>query len=122
MAHEREREEADRHAEDRSLEARRARQHRAETRRETPGRTGPASRGVLVQVCMRCGKEYTFDDGPPEELTCEKCGNGVFRSFFAPLRDDEAESEFRETTERDLATDDAEGDATRGDVLDLNNP
>lgn len=34
----------------------------------------------------------------------------------------EVEAEFRDTTERDLDTDDPEGDTTPGDLHDLNNP
>jgi predicted nucleic acid-binding Zn-ribbon protein len=78
--------------------------------------------GVLIQVCLECGREYMFEDSPPpERLTCEKCGSTVFRSFYASTSEDEAEADFRDATERDLAPDDAETDATEADVLDLNN-
>src|SRR5690606_20382781 len=31
--------------------------------------------GVLVQVCLECGKEYMFEDAePPADLKCDKCG------------------------------------------------
>jgi hypothetical protein len=84
--------------------------------------TGTPTDGVLVQICLECGKEYTFDDEPPPaDLKCEKCGSTVFRSYFEPLVEDDVEADFRETTERDLATSDPEGEATRGDILDLNN-
>ena len=77
---------------------------------------------VLVQVCLECGKEYYFDDQPPtEDLVCEKCGNGVFRSFVAQRTPDEASQDFAETTERDTLTDDPATDVTRGDLQDLNN-
>lgn len=76
---------------------------------------------VLTQVCLKCGKEYYFDDEPPPpELRCEKCGNGVFRSYHTAVGANEAAAEFEEVTHRDLDPDDAEGDATQGDVLDLN--
>ena len=78
--------------------------------------------GVLVQVCLECGNEYYFEQAPPEEgLTCEKCGNGVFRSFLAPRTPDEVQESFAESTERDTATDDPATDVTRGDLHDLNN-
>jgi DNA-directed RNA polymerase subunit RPC12/RpoP len=78
--------------------------------------------GVLVQICLECGKEYTFDDDPPpENLTCEKCGGKVFRSYYEPIGEDEANQDFRDTTERDMATSDAEGETTAGDLVDLNN-
>lgn len=88
-----------------------------------PGLTGPRADGVLIQVCERCGKEYYFDDEqPPSDLTCEKCGNAVFRSFFDVAGHDEVEDDFRRSTERDLAPNDDESDVTRADILDLNNP
>lgn len=99
--------------------------HRARTQsgREKRGRTGDAADELLVQVCERCGKEYMFSEGePPSDLTCDKCGNQVFRSFYSPMRYDEVQDDFRRTTERDLAPNDDESDVTRGDIIDLNNP
>lgn len=77
---------------------------------------------VVLLVCMSCGREYQFEsgEGAPEGLKCEKCGGEVFRRFDDAAVPDEAQAEFREETERDLATNDAEGDATRGDLHDLN--
>jgi len=75
---------------------------------------------VLVQVCMECGKEYTFVEEPPEDLKCEKCGNEVFRSFYDG-DEGEALEDFRETTERDLDTDAGATDVTPGDLQDLRN-
>ncbi len=75
---------------------------------------------VLVQVCVECGKEYTFDaDPPPEDLTCEKCGNSVFRSFYDTSDPDDVDEDYRDSTERDLSPDDPAGDATEGDLRDL---
>lgn len=87
-------------------------------------RAGAASEEVVLLVCLECGKEYHFDRGEeaPEDLTCEKCGNQVFRRFEDSGAPDDVQADFRESTERDLATDDAEGDATAGDLHDLNNP
>ncbi len=78
--------------------------------------------GVLLLVCMTCGREYQFeeDEPPPEGLSCEKCGGEVFRRFDDEAVPDEVQSEFREDTERDLDTDDPEGDVTRTDLHDLN--
>lgn len=85
-------------------------------------RKDQASGGVLVQVCLECGKEYMFEDQePPDDLTCDKCGNGVFRSFYANARADEAADDFRDSTERDVLTTDSASDVTRGDLQDLNN-
>lgn len=79
---------------------------------------------VLLLVCIECGREYEFEgaEEPSEDLTCEKCGNTVFRRFDDTTRPSEALEDFRDTTERDMATDDAEGDTTPGDLYDLNNP
>ena len=110
------------HGEQTSLEALRAHQLGDDPGHETPGRTAAASEGVLTQVCMKCGKHYMFDTGePPSNMTCGKCGNEVFRSFFSVVGDDDAAADFSDATERDLAPDDDAGDVTRGDILDLNN-
>ncbi len=99
---------------------------RAAESRETSGsgaggREEAPAQGVLTLVCFKCGTEYYFEDqDPPEELKCEKCGNGVFRSFFAPLNDDVAD-DFRDSTERDLTPDSPSSEVSPGDVLDLNN-
>jgi len=108
--------------EERSLEALRARRLAQEPGLEAAGPTQPLADGVLVQVCLQCGKEYLFDESqPPADLRCEKCGNQVFRSFFTVRGHDEVEADFRAATERDLAPDDTEADVTRADVMDLNN-
>lgn len=83
-----------------------------------PGDSG----GVLLLVCMTCGREYQYEPGeaPPDDLKCEKCGSEVFRRFEDSAVPDEVQADFREATERDLKTDDPEGDATRSDLHDLN--
>jgi DNA-directed RNA polymerase subunit RPC12/RpoP len=77
---------------------------------------------VTLHVCMTCGREYQFegDEGPASDLSCEKCGGRVFRQFDDAAVAGEARAEFREETERDLATNDPEGEATRSDLHDLN--
>lgn len=108
--------------EDRSLEALRAQQLSEDPGRETPGLVGQPTDGILIQICVECGKEYTFDDEPPaEDLTCSKCGNQVFRSYFEARGYDEVESDFRASTERDLEPNEPESDVTKSDILDLNN-
>lgn len=98
---------------------------RAAQARDAPGprirEPGEApAEGVLTLVCFKCGKEYYFgDEDPPSDLKCEKCGNEVFRSFFSAVGDETAD-DFEDSTARDLDPDDAEGDATQGDVMDLN--
>lgn len=84
---------------------------------------GTGGTDVVLMVCIECGKEYFYEDeAPPDDLVCEKCGNEVFRRFEDTTAPGAAEQDFRDTTERDLDTDDPEGDATRGDLHDLNNP
>jgi hypothetical protein len=84
--------------------------------------------GVLVQVCLECGKDYTFEaEEPPAGLTCDKCGGSVFRSFFAAGEAgeaggaSEAAEDFRESTERDTLTTDPGTDISQGDLHDLRN-
>ena len=79
---------------------------------------GPSS--MLTLVCEQCGKDYFFEDEPPPaDMKCEKCGGTVFRSFYDTIGD-EAADDFRDSTERDLDPDDAEGDVMPGDIMDLN--
>jgi hypothetical protein len=76
---------------------------------------------VLTLICEMCGKDYFFTDSePPPQMTCEKCGGGVFRAFDDSVGD-EVVDDFRDSTELDLRPDDAEGDVLPGDVMDLNN-
>ena len=106
----------------RSLEEIRAQQLREDPGFESAGQIGHPAQGVLVQVCEVCGKHYTFDDRqPPADMKCEKCGNGVFRTFFDVTSGDEVEADFRAATERDLGTDDPPTDLTAADVRDLDN-
>jgi len=84
----------------------------------------PSGRGpvqtVLTLVCETCGKDYFFDDEPPQAgMKCEKCGGTVFRSFHGSVGD-EAADDFRDSTERDTDPDDPEGDVMPGDIMDLN--
>jgi hypothetical protein len=86
---------------------------------ESTGST-EAGGGVLTLVCFKCGMEYYFAASePPATLSCEKCRNTVFRSFHTQDEGDEVAADFRDSTERDLHPDDAEGDTMPGDILDL---
>lgn len=106
-----------------SLEQLRARQERSTYGAGSRGRAAPAADGVLIQVCLTCGREYTFDtEPPPPDLECEKCGQRVFRSYFDIAGRDEVIEDHRASTERDVAPDDAESDVTLDDIMDLNNP
>lgn len=75
---------------------------------------------ILVQVCIECGTEYIIEEGEPaREAACEKCGNTVYRSFHAIAGSDDVDTDFRDTTERDTATNDGPTDVTSGDLHDL---
>jgi DNA-directed RNA polymerase subunit RPC12/RpoP len=77
--------------------------------------------GFLTYVCVKCGNEYYFSESEtPAPLECGRCSNTVFRGYFTHETDDEVAADFEDSTHRDLRTDDAEGDAMPGDVLDLN--
>ncbi len=81
--------------------------------RPTPGE-------LLVLICLECGKEFMFEDeAPPADLSCDKCGNAVFRPFAVSPGRDDVEDEFRASTERDLTPEEGPGDVTPGDVSDL---
>lgn len=99
----------------------RAAQERDAAGASASGPLDEPAEGVLTLVCLTCGQEYYFTDSePPSGMSCEKCGNKVFRNFFTPAEDDEVAADFADSTARDLDPDDAEGDALPGDVLDLN--
>ncbi|MGH7482179.1 MAG: hypothetical protein ACRELV_08480 [Longimicrobiales bacterium] len=87
----------------------------AADRGETVGR-------LLVQACVECGREYMFEAEPPEDLICDRCGNGVFRAFYDDSRPGDAEREFTEETDRDLGADAGASEVEPGDLYDLNNP
>jgi hypothetical protein len=76
--------------------------------------------GVLTRVCLTCGQEYYLTGGDTGAgMICEKCGSTVFREFFSHTENDEAATDFADSTDRDLDPDDPEGDALPGDVIDL---
>lgn len=96
------------------------------TRRTSRG--GPGSDGILLEVCVECGKEYMSEPGESSgRLRCERCGGEVFRSFDAATTEAEADTEsdaeadFHESTDRDTAPDDGPTEVTRGDLADLGN-
>jgi DNA-directed RNA polymerase subunit RPC12/RpoP len=105
------------------IRVRRLRAQRIKPAREAAMAEGErGAEGVLVQICLKCGKEYHFDDEPPPgDLACEKCGSEVFRTFHADAGGDEVREDYRESTERDTLTDDPATDVTRGDLHDLGN-
>lgn len=91
----------------------------AERKRGGP-RPAAEDSGILVQICVECGREYTFEDEPPpDDMKCEKCGGAVFRSYYDAEQPSEASRDFTETTARDMNPDDPEGETTSGDLVDL---
>jgi DNA-directed RNA polymerase subunit RPC12/RpoP len=76
---------------------------------------------VLPLVCLTCGRERGLEraEAPPGDLACEKCGGRVFRRFEDAEAPGEARADFRAQTERDLTTDAPAGEATAGDLHDL---
>lgn len=85
-----------------------------------PNEKGPE--GVLTLVCLTCGKEKYFVDQPPGEVTCDRCGGTVFRSYFTPTEPDGATQSQLEETSRSVALDEESPDITEADLHDLNNP
>lgn len=84
------------------------------------GRQGDPGR-IQIRVCLACGADYPVaEDEASADLTCERCGGTVFRNFRDPRKAGEASAEYAEVTGRDLDTDDPAGDATEGDLRDLN--
>ena len=82
--------------------------------------TAEDSAEILTLVCFKCGTEYYFSDGSqPQEMTCEKCGNTVFREFDTPAADDEAAASAAEEQARSMAYGDASPDTAPGEVMDL---
>jgi predicted nucleic acid-binding Zn-ribbon protein len=81
--------------------------------------SGNDARRVYIQICIECGREYTFDSPPEEGQVCGKCGNTVFRYYFDSPVEDEVQRAFRDETERDTATDDPATDVSPGDLTDL---
>ncbi len=47
-------------------------------------------RGVTTLICLTCGKEKFYTQEVPASVTCEQCGNTVFRTFATPTEPDEA--------------------------------
>ncbi len=78
--------------------------------------------GVLTLVCLTCGDERFFSDGPPDgNETCLRCGSTVFRRFFTPTTRDEATESFFEDTRRSITLDGESPDTSPDEVRELDN-
>ncbi len=78
--------------------------------------------GLLTQVCLTCGNEYTYADAVPEHLVCGRCGGTVFRSYFSPSPGDTVAEDQLESTRREIEWGGGSTDVAPDDIADLNNP
>jgi hypothetical protein len=76
-------------------------------------------RGVTTLVCLTCGKEKFYTQEVPASVTCEQCGNTVFRTFATPTEPDDAAIDALEAQARSMAYGDSSPETTRDDVRDL---
>ena len=74
---------------------------------------------VTTMVCVTCGAEQFFDDGPPVSLTCPKCHATVFRQFTTPTARDEAVIAQLEEESRSISYGDSSPGTSLDDVRDL---
>ena len=79
----------------------------------------PTIESVTTMVCVTCGAEQFFDDGPPPNLKCQRCSSTVFRTFDTPTVRDEATIAHLEEEARSIQLGDASPQTTREDVRDL---
>jgi DNA-directed RNA polymerase subunit RPC12/RpoP len=81
------------------------------------GESGPL--GVVTLVCLTCGNELFFDKTVPDDVTCERCGGSVFRTFATPTERDDASIAQLEDQARSISYGDSSPDTSEGDVRDL---
>ena len=79
----------------------------------------PTIESVTTMVCVTCGAEQFFDDGPPRNLKCQRCGSSVFRTFDTPTVRDEATIAHLEEEARSIQLGDASPQTAPEDVRDL---
>lgn len=79
----------------------------------------PVIPSVTTMVCLTCGAEQFFDDGPPAGLKCQRCGSSVFRTFDTPTRRDEATIAHLEETARSSHYGDSSPQTAPEEVRDL---
>ena len=78
-------------------------------------------RGIVTMVCITCGNEKNFDDRVPGALTCDKCGNTVWRQFATPTAPDEATIAQLEDQTRSITYGDPSPDTSVEEIRDLDN-
>ena len=92
------------------------------TRAARPATDRGGPEGLLTLVCLTCGNHLDFEDAPPANVTCGRCGGTVFRNFFTPTERDEATLSQLEETARSIALDEESPDTAPDELRDLNNP
>ena len=75
--------------------------------------------GIVTLVCLTCGNELFFDKSVPDNVTCERCGGSVFRTFATPTVRDDASIAQLEDQARSISYGDSSPDTSEGDVRDL---
>lgn len=99
--------------------------HAPESDREVSGQAlreqlaRPTIESVTTMVCVTCGAEQFFDDGPPPGLKCQRCSGTVFRTFDTPTVRDEATIAHLEEEARSIQLGDASPQTAPEEVRDL---
>lgn len=76
-------------------------------------------RGLVTMVCVACGNEKHFDQQVPDALTCDKCGQTVWRQFATPTVPDEATIDQLEMQARPMEYGDPSPGTTREELGEL---
>jgi hypothetical protein len=76
-------------------------------------------KGVVTLICLTCGKERFYTQDVPATVSCDQCGNTVFRTFATPTEPDDAAIDAAEAQARSISYGDSSPDTTRDDVRDL---
>jgi ribosomal protein S27E len=77
------------------------------------------SEGLVTLVCITCGNEKFFETAVPNQVTCDKCGGTVFRTFETPTKPDDATIAALDEQARSISYGDGSPDTLPGDVRDL---
>ena len=76
-------------------------------------------RGLVTMICLTCGNEKSFSDRVPAALTCNRCGNTVWRQFATPTEPDEATIDQLEMQARPMDYGDPSPGTTREELGEL---
>jgi hypothetical protein len=79
----------------------------------------PVIPSVTTMVCLMCGDEQFFEQGPPPGLKCRVCASTVFRTFDTPTRRDEATIAHLEEEARSLQYGDSSPQTSPEEIRDL---